>query len=179
MICVTTPLSPDPLPLPRPPPPPPPPPPKQKTKDKQQEAARAWRRTGMWCAGELTSARKHGIPIIPLYCDGYAFPDADSINNIQSVWTEEQQYTLTSHGISMEDIKALASRSADDQSQDIQYTQYTAKMRGQQQHRDNHKVKGNNSKKLCTSDSRAVKPPDKAVTPHFDQCHQVTLFPEL
>ena len=107
MICVTTPPSPDPLPLPRPPPPPPPPPPSKKTKDKQQEAAKEPRdATGMWCAGELTSARKHGIPIIPLYCDGYAFPDAESINNIQSVWTEEQQYTLTSHGISMEDIKA-------------------------------------------------------------------------
>ena len=65
----------------------------------------------MWCAGEMTSARKHGIPIVPLYCDGFTFPDAESINNIQSVWTEEQQYTLTSHGISMEDIKAGASSS--------------------------------------------------------------------
>ncbi|CAE7632088.1 unnamed protein product [Symbiodinium sp. CCMP2592] len=61
----------------------------------------------MWCAGEMTSARKSGIPIIPLYCDGFAFPDADCINKIESVWTEEQQYTLTSHGISMEDIKAI------------------------------------------------------------------------
>ncbi|CAE7632015.1 unnamed protein product [Symbiodinium sp. CCMP2592] len=60
----------------------------------------------MWCAGEMTSARKYGIPIIPLYCDGFAFPDEDCINKIESVWTEEQQYTLTSHGIAMEDIKA-------------------------------------------------------------------------
>ncbi|CAE7745638.1 unnamed protein product, partial [Symbiodinium microadriaticum] len=39
----------------------------------------------MWCAGEMTSARKYGIPIIPLYCDGFAFPDEDCINKIESV----------------------------------------------------------------------------------------------
>jgi len=60
----------------------------------------------MWCAGEMVSARKASIPIIPLYCDGYAFPDAESIDNIPSVWTEEQHYTLSSHGISMDDVKA-------------------------------------------------------------------------
>ena len=59
----------------------------------------------MWCAGEIASAHKNKVPIIPLYCDGYAFPDHDSIDVIESVWTEEQQSTLISHGISMDDIK--------------------------------------------------------------------------
>ena len=59
----------------------------------------------MWCAGEIASAHKNKVPIIPLYCDGYAFPDHDSIDVIESVWTEEQQSTLISYGISMDDIK--------------------------------------------------------------------------
>ena len=59
----------------------------------------------MWCAGEIASAHKNKVPITPLYCDGYAFPDHDSIDVIESVWTEEQQSTLISYGISMDDIK--------------------------------------------------------------------------
>jgi hypothetical protein len=45
------------------------------------------------------------VPIIPLYCDDYAFPDHDSIDVIESVWTEEQRSTLISFGTSMDDIK--------------------------------------------------------------------------
>ena len=48
---------------------------------------------------------KEQVPIIPLYCDDYAFPDHDSIDVIESVWTEEQRSTLVSFGTSMDDIK--------------------------------------------------------------------------
>eukprot|EP00438_Fugacium_kawagutii_P014794 Skav228783 [mRNA] locus=scaffold589:636513:638072:- [translate_table: standard] len=65
----------------------------------------------MWCAGEIASAHKHQVPIVPLYCDDYAFPDHDSIDVVESVWTEEQRQTLVSYGISMEDIKARQSPS--------------------------------------------------------------------
>ncbi|CAK8993410.1 unnamed protein product [Durusdinium trenchii] len=60
----------------------------------------------MWCAGEIATAHKHQIPIIPLYCDDFGFPDASCIATMESVWSEEQRGTLVSHGISMEDIKA-------------------------------------------------------------------------
>ena len=62
----------------------------------------------MWCAGEITTAHKNDVRIIPLYCDGYAFPTNESIDVIESVWTEEQRSTLVSYGISIEDIKAFA-----------------------------------------------------------------------
>ncbi|CAK9038848.1 Uncharacterized protein SCF082_LOCUS22793 [Durusdinium trenchii] len=60
----------------------------------------------MWCAGEIVSAHKNKVPIIPLYCDKYCFPNDSQIELIDSVWTEEQLSTLTSYGISLENIKA-------------------------------------------------------------------------
>lgn len=40
------------------------------------------------------------------YCDKYCFPNDSQIELIDSVWTEEQLSTLTSYGISLENIKA-------------------------------------------------------------------------
>ena len=70
----------------------------------------------MWCAGEIASAHKNQVPIIPLYCDDYSFPDHDSIDVVESVWTEEQRSTLVSYGISMDDIKARRKQKGDEDS---------------------------------------------------------------
>ncbi len=64
----------------------------------------------MWCAGEITTAHKNDVRIIPLYCDGYSFPTNENIDVIESVWTEEQRSTLVSYGISTDAIKARTAK---------------------------------------------------------------------
>ncbi|CAE8604277.1 unnamed protein product, partial [Polarella glacialis] len=59
----------------------------------------------MWCAGEIATAHRNNVPIIPILCDGFVFPDDERIQAIHEVWTEEQKHTLMNFGISMDMIK--------------------------------------------------------------------------
>ncbi|CAE8581743.1 unnamed protein product [Polarella glacialis] len=61
--------------------------------------------TRMWCAGEIATAHRNKIHILPIACDGFAPPDADAIESIPSVWSDEQKNTLMSFGISMDMVK--------------------------------------------------------------------------
>ncbi|CAE8713782.1 unnamed protein product [Polarella glacialis] len=59
----------------------------------------------MWCAGEIATAHRNNIFILPIICDGFIPPDADMIANIPSVWTDEQKNTLMGFGIDMDMVK--------------------------------------------------------------------------
>eukprot|EP00931_Biecheleriopsis_adriatica_P056953 TRINITY_DN33782_c0_g1_i1.p1 TRINITY_DN33782_c0_g1~~TRINITY_DN33782_c0_g1_i1.p1 ORF type:complete len:1737 (-),score=245.39 TRINITY_DN33782_c0_g1_i1:121-5331(-) len=59
----------------------------------------------MWCAGEIVSAHRNNVFILPILCDGYTHPDDARIEAIPDLWSEEQKHTLMSFGISVEMIK--------------------------------------------------------------------------
>ncbi|CAE8629865.1 unnamed protein product [Polarella glacialis] len=61
--------------------------------------------TRMWCAGEIVSAHRNSVPIVPLICPGYEHPDQSQIEDMPSVWSEKQKGTLANFGITMEMVK--------------------------------------------------------------------------
>ncbi|CAE8630546.1 unnamed protein product [Polarella glacialis] len=61
--------------------------------------------TRMWCAGEIVTAHRNEIHILPIVCDGFTPPEAAMIESIPSVWSEEQKNTLMSFGITMDMVK--------------------------------------------------------------------------
>ena len=53
----------------------------------------------MWCAGEITTAVRSKIPIVPVACDDYVPPDEPALALLHQVWSEEQKHTLGTYGI--------------------------------------------------------------------------------
>jgi len=60
----------------------------------------------MWCAGEIVTAHRNKVHIMPVICDGFEHLDDDALQQIPDVWTQQQKHTLASFGITMEDVKA-------------------------------------------------------------------------
>ncbi|CAE7039446.1 CRMB1 [Symbiodinium sp. KB8] len=58
-----------------------------------------------WCAGEITSAYKQKVPILPVYCDGFQFPGVGS-SALESLWGQADKRILLSCGISLADVQA-------------------------------------------------------------------------
>lgn len=57
-----------------------------------------------WCAGEVATSWKNGIPMIPIHIDGYIDPSADelTVERISNRWSAEEFASCQRNGISNE-----------------------------------------------------------------------------
>lgn len=59
----------------------------------------------MWCAAEIASAYRAGTHIVLVSCDGASFSES-LIEQLPTLWSEEQQATLATSGVTIPDIVA-------------------------------------------------------------------------
>ena len=63
--------------------------------------------TRMWCAGEIVTAARNDVPIIPMELDGFIKVDANGIDQICQAWTGAEKHTLATFGIQIDMIQAV------------------------------------------------------------------------
>ncbi|CAJ1377558.1 unnamed protein product [Effrenium voratum] len=59
----------------------------------------------MWCAGEIATANKNKVRTVMLKCEDSQQLSEELIRDIPSSWRQAERQTLSSYGISMEDIQ--------------------------------------------------------------------------
>merc|ERR1712066_384927 len=60
----------------------------------------------MWCAGEITTGVRNKIRTQVIACDDYTPPGEKELQNLEYVWSVEQQHTLMTFGIELDMIRA-------------------------------------------------------------------------
>eukprot|EP00930_Biecheleria_cincta_P104917 TRINITY_DN973_c0_g2_i1.p1 TRINITY_DN973_c0_g2~~TRINITY_DN973_c0_g2_i1.p1 ORF type:complete len:1809 (+),score=239.90 TRINITY_DN973_c0_g2_i1:84-5510(+) len=60
----------------------------------------------MWCCGEITTAVKNNVPIIPVPCDDYVPPTNEDFEIIEKGWSAEEWAMLATMGVMPEDMKS-------------------------------------------------------------------------
>lgn len=59
----------------------------------------------IWCAGEIASAVKRGVKIIPVACGDYTAPTDEFIDNVGSIWTDCEKAEITRLGVEVSHIQ--------------------------------------------------------------------------
>jgi len=58
----------------------------------------------MWCAGEIVTAHKNSIPIVPVKCDGFVKVSDTALEHIPTLWPVDERHSLASYGIQAHDV---------------------------------------------------------------------------
>ncbi|CAK9059196.1 unnamed protein product [Durusdinium trenchii] len=59
----------------------------------------------LWCAGEVVTALKNRVRIVPVKCDDYVPPTDEMLQKLGDHWTPEQKQILAFHGIGLRDVQ--------------------------------------------------------------------------
>eukprot|EP00416_Gambierdiscus_australes_P024191 CAMPEP_0171079336 /NCGR_PEP_ID=MMETSP0766_2-20121228/15191_1 /TAXON_ID=439317 /ORGANISM="Gambierdiscus australes, Strain CAWD 149" /LENGTH=599 /DNA_ID=CAMNT_0011536517 /DNA_START=45 /DNA_END=1844 /DNA_ORIENTATION=+ len=60
--------------------------------------------TRVWCAGEITTAIRNRIHVLPVYFDSFKFPDKAQIETIMNSWTVVEWATLLTYDILQQQV---------------------------------------------------------------------------
>ena len=59
----------------------------------------------IWCAGEIVTAYKNSVKVLPLICDDFVHFTDHQVEDLGRQWSQSDQNFLANHGISMNDVK--------------------------------------------------------------------------